>query len=428
MLTAIEALRYRALRYVSQPIERFQVLVGPNASGKSTFLDVVAFLGDLVRLGLDGAVFGDSRQGVPQRAPDPSQLVWMREGQRFELAVEMAIPQARRAALPNGTHAVCRYEVAIGAQDGADDWGILVENLWLKPNGAPSRQDVESLLFPAPPPPPEALVHLPRKKTPQGWRKIISRGEDASNVTFASETSGWNNPFRLGLTKSALANLPEDETKFPVATWAKALLIEGVQRLALSSESMRVPSPPIRGRRFQPDGSNVPWVVEQLERADSGRLGAWVNHVREALPDLEAIGTRERAEDRHRYLVLKYANGLEVPSWLVSDGTLRLLALTLLAYVPDLDGIYLIEEPENGIHPRAVEIVFESLSSVYSAQVLCATHSPVVLGLATLSQVLCFGRDASGATDVVPGDKHPRLREWRGETDLGTLFASGVLG
>ncbi len=105
-----------------------------------------------------------------------------------------------------------------------------------------------------------------------------------------------------------------------------------------------------------------------------------------------------------------------------------MLALTILAYLPDMEGTYLIEEPENGIHPSAVETVFQSLSSVYRAQILLATHSPVILSLAKPDQVLCFNRTAQGATDIVLGSEHPRLRTWRGETDLGTLFASGVLG
>jgi predicted ATPase len=105
-----------------------------------------------------------------------------------------------------------------------------------------------------------------------------------------------------------------------------------------------------------------------------------------------------------------------------------LLALTLLAYTSDLSGIYLIEEPENGIHPRAVETVYQSLSSVYGVQVLMATHSPVILSMAKPSEILCFARDEHGATDIVAGDEHPKLREWHGKLDLGTLFASGILG
>lgn len=44
----IEALRYRSLLHVSQSLGSFQVLAGPNACGKSTFLDVPAFLGDML--------------------------------------------------------------------------------------------------------------------------------------------------------------------------------------------------------------------------------------------------------------------------------------------------------------------------------------------------------------------------------------------
>ena len=42
--------------------------------------------------------------------------------------------------------------------------------------------------------------------------------------------------------------------------------------------------------------------------------------------------------------------------------------------------------------------------------------------------VLCFGKTEEGSTDMVIGSQHPALREWRGETNLGVLFAGGVLG
>ena len=88
----------------------------------------------------------------------------------------------------------------------------------------------------------------------------------------------------------------------------------------------------------------------------------------------------------------------------------------------------MIEEPENGIHPRAVETMFQSLSSVYDAQILMATHSPVILSKAEARQVLCFAKTPEGATDIVRGDLHPLLQDWKGETNLGVLFAAGVLG
>jgi predicted ATPase len=190
---------------------------------------------------------------------------------------------------------------------------------------------------------------------------------------------------------------------------------------------IRKASPPGQVRGFKPDGSNLPWVIDSLQKAPD-RFQDWIAHLRTALPDINDIRTVERPDDRHRYLVLCYEGGLEVPSWVASDGTLRLLALTLPAYLPDLKGVYLIEEPENGIHPRAVETMFQSLSSVYDAQILLATHSPVILSIAEANEVLCFAKTPEGATDIVLGSEHPALREWRGETNLGVLFAGGVLG
>ena len=126
-------------------------------------------------------------------------------------------------------------------------------------------------------------------------------------------------------------------------------------------------------------------------------------------------------------MVYEYQGGLKVPSWLVSDGTLRLTALTLPAYLEDFQGVFLVEEPENGIHPAAVAAVHDSLSSIYGAQVLLATHSPVVLNAAESGDLLCFAKDDGGATDIVLGSDHPMLQQWRGETSLGTLLASGIL-
>lgn len=203
--------------------------------------------------------------------------------------------------------------------------------------------------------------------------------------------------------------------------------MDGIQSLVLNSMSMRRPSPPGQPKTFRPDGSNLPWAIEFFNKEYPENFERWLAHIRTAFSDIETIETVVRPEDRHRYLQVVYKTGLKIPSWVLSDGTLRLLALTLVAYL-DQPAIYLIEEPENGIHPQAVETVFQALSSAYEAQILCATYSPVILSLAEPEQVLCFARTEDGATDIVRGSDHPNLKDWQRGTDLGTLFATGVLG
>lgn len=417
MIRRIQALRYRCLRNVDQDVAPFQVLVGPNASGKSAFLDVVGLLGDILRDGVVDAI-------TPDRAPDFSSLVWMGEGDRFELAVELEVPEARRHRVAQNGYERARYEIAVGLS-GSGELAILGENLWLKPQEK-ALEPAQRTLFPAPPKPPPYLVLPEYQRTPSGWKKVVTKKAESGNDYFFSETTGWNNPFRLGPQRSALQNLPEDEERFPIGTWVRRVLREGIQTLALKSEAMRRPAPPGSPTEFQPDGSNLPWAIDELRKSPD-RFGKWIEHLRMALPEVRTIDTVVREEDRHRYLRVHYCTGFEAPSWAVSDGTLRLLALTLIAYLDAEDQIYLIEEPENGIHPKAVETVFQSLSSAYQSQILCATHSPVILSLVEPEDLLCFAKDSDGATDVIVGTSHPNLRDWRRSTDLGTLFATGVL-
>ena len=424
IVTRVEALGFRSLRYLSQSLEPFHVLVGPNASGKSAFLDILAFLGDLQRVDVAQAILGNAALDVPLRAVDPQHLTWMRRGSTFELAVEAAVPDDLRQQLQNGAAEVCRYEVAI---EVSEPLRIAAETLWLKPVGGVD-SGPERTEFPDPPAPPARIVTDPAKRAPKGWSRIVSRGGQPERVTFRAETSAWSVPLRILTDRTALSNLPPDDEMFPVASRFRRMLVPGVRRIAAWGEAMRRPCPPGSADSYRPDASNLPHVIDAMAIKNPERYADWLLHVREGLPDVENVTTIRRPEDGHRYLVVHYRNGLETPSWLVSEGTLRFLALTLLAYLPYPEGPYLIEEPENGIHPRNVQTMMDSLSSIYGGQILVATHAPDVLRCVKTDQLLCFARDDRNGTDVVAGSAHPRLRDWSGVLDLGLLHASGVLG
>jgi len=421
MISLVEALSFRSLRHLSQQLSRFNILIGPNASGKSTFLDAIAFLSDLLKEGPEA--------GVRRRGRSIEEITWNHSGNRFELAIELDVPERLRASRPNGLFHKCRYEVAMGYA-GANEAVLLNEVFWLKPNELVGEPQIDlGEVFPREFLPSESILAAARNRSPDqsGWRKVVNKISDSGNDWFKAESGEWNNLFRLGPRKASLANLPEDEEKFPISTWAKRLLMEGIQVLMLNSQAMRLPCSPLAPRGFLPDGSNLPIAIRELQK-EPLRYNKWLAHVRTALPEIESIRVNERPEDRHLYVEAQYQTNIGVPSWLLSDGTLRLLALTLIAYLPGEGSVYLIEEPENGLHPKAVEAVYQSLSSAYDHQILVASHSPVLLSLADPSQILCFAKNGSGATDVVRGTEHPILKDWRGEVNLSVLFASGVLG
>lgn len=422
MIRLIEAKNYRSIRYISQNLDSFQVLVGANATGKSTFLDIIQFLSDIVKYGIDNAIQG--------RASYYEELTFAGRGGNIELAIEVALPEHISKHFREKKFSLIRYEIKIGQSEDTNEHSIKEERVWLlsKNSKIGEEQPTLKLLFPEYSNDPNTiLIDKFRKGT---FKRVISKkpgGNDNFYIeTYEESGKGWLPSFKLGIKKSALANLPEDETKFPASTWLKSFLQQGIQLFILNSLLIRKPSAPGQSYLFKTDGSNLPWVVENL-RKDQKKFLQWLEHIKTALPDISDITTVEREEDKHRYLKIKYTTGIEIPSWLVSDGTLRLFALTIPAYIKEIKGAFLIEEPENGIHPKAIECMFQSLSSVYSAQILLATHSPVILSMISPSQLLCFGKTPEGITDIVQGSKHPRLKEWRGDPNLYLLFGSGIL-
>ncbi|MCY3808019.1 MAG: AAA family ATPase [Gemmatimonadetes bacterium] len=421
MICRIQALNYRCLRYVDVSLDRFHVLIGPKASGKSTLFDAIAFLGDLVRDGLERA--------VGSRTANFQDLVWGRPEQdlRFELAIELEVPEELRKRLPaEKGFRVFRYEVRISEDERgmriASERGLLMP--------ARKRRRMVQRRFPFPPAPPSTILVGGGK---HGNRSVLSKsakGTDAFSVETESKAGkGWVTTIAFGPHRSTLGNLPESPEKFPMATLVKRKLENGVKPVFLDSVKMRGASPPEYGRNgFAIDGSNLPWVIKRLQDEHPADFEEWLGHVRTVLADLRGIDVIDRPEDRHAYLRLRYDTGVDVPSWMASDGTMRLLALTVLAYLPDNREVYLLEEPENGVHPLAVDGIRDSLSSAYDAQVLVATHSQTLLALVDPREVLCFEKDLEGATDIIRGNEHPMLADWHGSINMDVLFAKGVVG
>lgn len=416
MITRVQVLFYKGLQYIDINLRPFVLLVGPNASGKSTFLDIFTLLRDI----LTESPF----YAVKRRCSDFTELVWNQQKNKFEIAIEFLIPKDKRERF-----SFARYEISLTKDK---DKGVVIENenLYLKKkvNEADERQQGiskprQDSFFPVEPKPPQYIVS---SRTQPGWRKIISKNPQGNDY-FRSETTDWNITYRFGPTKASLARIPEDEARFPITLWVKKILTEGIHFLQLNSIAMRWACRPDAPSTFQMDGANLPKVVKYLQENHKDLFERWVKHVRSALPEIEDIGIRERAEDRYLYIYAKQKEDLTIPSWLLSDGTLRLFAQTLIAYLPVENNLYIIEEPENGLHPLAIESVFQSLSSVYENQILLATHSPVILRLTEPQNILCFSKTISGTVDIIQGDKHPKLKDWKKDVDLATLHAAGVL-
>jgi len=172
---------------------------------------------------------------------------------------------------------------------------------------------------------------------------------------------------------------------------------------------------------------NAPWLALALQRDDADSFDRWKAHVAAALPHVTDITVKEREEDHHAYFKVSWRGGYDVTSSGLSDGTLRILVLTLLPYLPRAPRYLVAEQPEDGIHPRAIEAAMQAFEAIGDGQVIVSSHSPVVLARTTLDALLVARMAPDGSVQVVTGRKHPRLAGWKNHADLADFFAAGVL-
>jgi predicted ATPase len=177
------------------------------------------------------------------------------------------------------------------------------------------------------------------------------------------------------------------------------------------------------------NGDRIPALLDHLLRRDRKRFFQIVDVLKKNIRGLEdiEIGT-PNAHTRRVDLVTE--GGFRVNAGQASAGVRLLLFFVALAYHPHPPRTILLEEPENGIHPKRLADVLELLHAVTTgklggtpAQVIVTTHSPYLLDSVREGedQVLVFQRQADGSRTAKPIDTD-RLRAFLDEFKLGEVW------
>lgn len=111
----------------------------------------------------------------------------------------------------------------------------------------------------------------------------------------------------------------------------------------------------------------------------------------------------------------------------LSDGTLRFICLATLLLQPTLPPVILLDEPELGLHPAAVALLAELLTSAsVRAQVLVATQSVTLIDSLEPKDVWVVGREDNQSvfTNLATKD----MSDWLDDYSLGDLWQKNLLG
>jgi len=110
----------------------------------------------------------------------------------------------------------------------------------------------------------------------------------------------------------------------------------------------------------------------------------------------QIVPARVSGKKGYKELTFDLSSGGNIPAAQASDGVMLLLAFLTIMHDKHAPGLIMIEEPENGIHPKQLEYVVKSLLSLTKndppIQVILTTHSPYVLDFVPKEAVRVFAR------------------------------------
>ncbi len=376
---------FRCLRDVEVELGPFNVLVGPNDSGKTSFLKAIESLGNLAKGKGLAAVFP---------------LVEA-ESFRFADALRDARGTGRLGfeAILSTDQGSLDYKLDLATDQEREIPWVLYEKIGPREKDCEQRRCVE-------------LEWEPQAE-PSGSFTIREDGEAIETLSrYGSAVLGWI-PRQYRALADAFSLLG-DLVSYDLDP--RAVTRPG--RLDFSAELTR-------------HGDQLASVIGNMKLAETDNFSRFITHFKSLSQErvIDVLCPLD-PKDGTFHLKFRFATGAVVEAPYVSTGLLYLLTVMALIYGPKRHRLIMLEEPENGLHPARLEEVVkllrqlsEGTEGVGSCQVIITTHSPYLLDHCKRDEVLVFRRrpDEWTTVDRIPEDL-PR-KSWG--MMLGELWGFG---
>lgn len=201
-------------------------------------------------------------------------------------------------------------------------------------------------------------------------------------------TTGNKRRFPLNNAKRTVLS-SFDTIDFPHVLAAKEEM-KGWKFLQLNPEDLRQATSKNNGEDIiSVSGKNLAAALYRIKQEDKYTLKEISRKLNKFLPNFVEVDVIDDNENKQYLIKLKDTDGKEFSSRVLSEGTLRILALCILEYDSKHTGLLCFEEPENGIHPFRIKAMTELLkdlsvdfndTDIPLRQVIVNSHSPVLVG------------------------------------------------
>ena len=371
------------------PLEPLNVLIGPNASGKSNLIEALSLLAAAPR---------DIQEPI-QKGGGVHDWLWKGASGLTTATVDVTVEY------PKGNQPL-RYRLLFTETGG---------RFTLKDKAIENEKPFQG------------------NETPYLYYHY-QEGRPVLNVFFTEEEGGER---QRGLkreemkTDQSILAQRRDPDSYPALTY----LVEQFERIRFYRDwSFKRDKPPrlsatvdsIQNYLLE-DASNLGLVLNDLINRPPVRRQL-LDRLREFYPSVENIVTSINSGAVQTFF---HEAGLQhsIPATRLSDGSLRYLCLLAVLCHPDPPPVICIEEPEIGLHPDVIPEVAKLLVEASSrSQLFGTTHSDILVdALTDAPEAVIVCEKSDGATQLRRLDKE-ELEPWLKKYRLGELWTSGEIG
>jgi predicted ATPase len=377
MIRRIAVKGYKSLRNVELTLKPLTVIIGPNATGKSNLFDALHLLKRIVRSRTLAEAF-EAHRGDPIEAfsfgTEGISGLLKRDEARFTLEVDVELSES---AIRRAEERIRAYS-AQGKSNSDERSRSPIKERYLRyrvtvavtPSTGVLRVMDESLLALKQG---ESGALTPKMKPSPFLERVDDR------LRLRMERQARPTEYETNLSY-AVASLPVHPPHYPHLTAFQEEL-ESWQFYYFEPRVMREENPLKEARYLTQSGGDLAAFYYTLRREHPRQFDNIQRALRAIVPSLQAVDVELTEDGRLRLKVYETVDSqlVEFSAKVVSEGTLRLLGLMAILVSQPPASVVALEEPENGVHPRRLQLIARILQNASEhRQILINTHSPIL--------------------------------------------------
>lgn len=401
---------FKSFKHLDCKLSDFNVLIGPNASGKSNFVSIFKFLRDISKEGLINAI---SLQGGPEYIFNINST--RDESLQIEVYIDSGVgigsspPTIRQESSIYLSNLV--YKLELQFYKSSPKLKKFAEEVSLTKRKVSDRKtDPQGLKS-------ESEVILIRNV--QG--KLSYEG----NLGELLETMIFRGTSSDGNFDGSLLNL------FPITIFIQPNvggLFDPVQVYDFDPKLSKKAIPLSGLAELESDGRNSALILKRLLESKP-KKERFIRLLKTCLPFVERMEIENLTDSSILFKIAEtYNTNRPIPSPLISDGTIELVSMIYALYF-DNKKVVIMEEPERNIHPHIVSRLIELIKDASKdKQIILTTHSPEVLKTVNLEDVITLKRDTVGNSLLEKiKEKKDILLFLQDQIGIEDIFTDGIL-